>query len=69
MCRTGITKITSLQKGIKSLSRYSLVHKFIPKPQALNIPVAKAAVENNAKIAENTRMAADKSQKQERSDR
>ena len=32
-------------KGINSLSRYSLVHKFIPISQALRIPDAKAAVE------------------------
>ena len=32
-------------KGINSLSRYNLVHKFIPMLQALKIPDAKAAVE------------------------
>ena len=32
-------------KGINSLSRYNLAHKFIPMPQALKIPDAKAAVE------------------------
>ena len=32
-------------KGINSLSRYNLVHKFIPMPQAMKIPDAKAAVE------------------------
>ena len=31
--------------GVNSLSHYSLVHKFIPMPQAVNIPDAKAAVE------------------------
>ena len=32
-------------KGIKSLSYYNLVHKFIPVPQAMKIPAAKAAVD------------------------
>ena len=32
-------------KGTSSITHYSLVHKFIPTPQALNIPDAKAAVE------------------------
>ena len=32
-------------KGINSLSHENLVHKFIPMPQALKIPEAKAAVE------------------------
>ena len=32
-------------KGMNSLTHYSLVHKFIPMPQALIIPDAKAAVE------------------------
>ena len=32
-------------RGTKSLSHYNLVHKFIPMPQALKIPDAKAAVE------------------------
>ena len=31
-------------KGINSLSHYNLVHKFIPMPQAMKIPAAKAAV-------------------------
>ena len=33
-------------KGLNSLSHYNLVHKFIPMPQALKIPDAKAAVDN-----------------------
>ena len=33
------------RKGIHSLSHYNLVHKFIPVPQAMKIPDAKAAVE------------------------
>ena len=32
-------------KGSNSLQRYNLVHKFIPMPQAMIIPAAKAAVE------------------------
>ena len=32
-------------KGINSLSRHDLVHKFIPMPQALNISGAQAAVD------------------------
>ena len=36
-------------KGIKSLSHYNLVHKFIPIPQTLKIPDDKAAVEKEGK--------------------
>ena len=32
-------------KGVNSLSHFYLVHKFIFRPQAMKIPVAKAAVE------------------------
>ena len=32
-------------KGMNSLSHYNPVHKFIPMPQAMNIPDAKAAVD------------------------
>ena len=32
-------------KGEKSLQHYNLVHKFIPMPQAMKIPAAKAAVD------------------------
>ena len=49
-----------------SLSRYNLVQKFIPMPEALKIPDAKAAVEKNGKIGKDTGTAADKSQKQRR---
>ena len=31
-------------KGENSLQHYNLVHKFIPLPQAMKIPAAKAAV-------------------------
>ena len=33
------------EKGDKSLQHYNLVHNFIPIPQAMKIPVAKAAVD------------------------
>ena len=32
-------------KGDNSLQHYNLVHKFIPVPQAIKIPAAKAAVD------------------------
>ena len=32
-------------KGDNSLQHYNLVHKFIPMPQAMEIPAAKAAVD------------------------
>ena len=32
-------------KGVNSLSHCNPVHRFIPMPQALNIPDAKAAME------------------------
>ena len=32
-------------KGVNSLSHYTLGHQFIPMPEALKIPNAKAAVE------------------------
>ena len=34
-------------KGMNSITHYSLVHKFIPLPQALKVPDAKAAVEKS----------------------
>ena len=52
----------STAKGTNSLTHYSLVHKFIPMPQALKIPDAKAAVEKEWEILEkNPAWAADKS--------
>ena len=33
------------RKGDNSLHHYNLVHKFIPMPQAMNIPAAKEAVD------------------------
>ena len=35
------------EKGFKSKSHYNLVHKFIPVPQAMKIPDAKAAVDKD----------------------
>ena len=32
-------------KGDNSFQHYNLVHKFIPMPQAMKIPAAKAAVD------------------------
>ena len=34
-------------KGGNSLQHYNLVHKFIPMPQAMKIPAAKAAVDKD----------------------
>ena len=39
-------------KGDNSLQHYNLVHKFIPMPQALKIPAAKAAVEKEGEKLE-----------------
>ena len=61
-------KITSA-KGIISLNHYTLVHKFIPMPQASKIPDSKAAVEKKRKIGKDSGMAADMSQRLERGDR
>ena len=33
------------RNGVNSLQHYNLVHKFIPMPQAMKIPAAKAAVD------------------------
>ena len=40
-------------KGENSLQHYSLVHKFIPVPQAMKIPAAKAAVDEEWEKLEN----------------
>ena len=50
-------------KGNNSLHHYNLVHKFIPMPQAMKIPAAKAAVDEVGKIGENFGVEPDKSQK------
>ena len=49
-------------KDVHSLNHYNLVHKFIPVPQAMKIPDAKAAVEKNGKNWRKSGMAADESQ-------
>ena len=49
--------------GDNSLQHYNLVHKFIPFPQALKIPAAKAAVDKEWKIGENFVVEPDESQK------
>ena len=39
-------------KGENSLQHYNLVHKFIPMPQAMKIPAAKAAVDKECEKLE-----------------
>ena len=56
-------------KGMKTKTHYSVVHRFLPMPHALKKLDANTAVEKNGKNGENTGMAADESQRQERSDR
>ena len=54
-------------KGINSLTRNNLVHKFIPLPKAMKIQDAKAAVDKRmGGTRENTGMAADESQMQKK---
>ena len=56
-------------KGMNSMTHYSLVHKFIPMPQALKkFQIQRQQWRNNGKIGEYSGMAADQSQKQERPD-
>ena len=43
-------KITLQEKVRIHYSHYNLVHKFIPVPQAMKIPDAKAAVEKMGKL-------------------
>ena len=48
------------------MSHYKLVHKFIPRPQAMNIPDAKAAVDEESKKARDyPSIELEKSQEQE----
>ena len=50
-------------KGENSLQHYNLVHKFIPMPQAMKIPAAKAAVDKEwEKLDENFGVEPDKSE-------
>ena len=39
-------------KGDNSLQHYNLVHKFVPMPQAMKIPAAKAAVDKECEKLE-----------------
>ena len=51
-------------KGENSLQHYNLVHKFIPMPQAMKIPAAKAAVDKEwGKFGENFGVEPDEKQK------
>ena len=51
-------------KGNNSLQHHNVVHKFIPMPQAMKIPAAKAAVDKGMiKIGENFGVKPDQSQK------
>ena len=56
-------------KGENSLQHYNLVHKFIPMPQAMKIPVAKIPAAKSSsgqgmgKIGENFGVERDESQK------
>ena len=52
-------------KGINSLNHYNLVHKFVPVPQGMKIPHARAVVENNGKNFKDTSMEAHESQRSE----
>ena len=57
-------------KGMNSMTHHSLVHKFIPMPQALTKTRCKGSSgEIIGKTEDNPSMAADESQKHERSDR
>ena len=59
-----IMKTILQEKETVSLQHYNLVHKFIPMPQAMKIPAAKAAVDKEwGKIGENFGVELDKSQK------
>ena len=56
-------------KGDNSLQHYNLVHKFIPMPQAMKIPAAKAAVDKEwEKFQKHFGVEPDESQKQIRGD-
>ena len=56
-------------KGDNSLQHYNLIHKFIPMPQAMKIPAAKAAVDKELENWRNFGVEPDESQKEERGDR
>ena len=56
------------EKRMNSLNHYSVVHKFIPMPQAMKNPDVKAVVAKEWENWRQFRMAADEGQKQERGD-
>ena len=57
-------------KGENSLQHYNLVHKFIPMPQAMKNPAAKAAVDKEwEKLEKISAWNLTKSQEKETSDR
>ena len=59
-----IMKTIIAGKGENSLQHYNLVHKFIPMPQAMKIPAAKAAVDKEwEKLEKFLGVELDKSQK------
>ena len=61
---------TVLQEKVRiHCSINNLVHKFIPMPQALKIPAAKATMDKEWEKGEKFGVEFDESQKQERSDR
>ena len=47
-----IMKTILQEKGDNSLQHYNLVHKFVPMPEALKIPAAKAAVDKECEKLE-----------------
>ena len=52
-------------KEDSSLQHYNLVHKFIPMPQAMKIPAAKAAVDKEwEKLGKDSGVGRNESQKQ-----
>ena len=62
LCRI-IMKIHVAGKGDNSLQHYNLVHKFIPVPQAMKIPAAKAAVDKEwGKIGKDSGVEPDESE-------
>ena len=56
-------------KGENSLQHDTLVHKFIPLPQAMNVLQQKQRWTRNGELGENFGVEPDESQKEERGDR
>ena len=54
----------TILQGRRDNSLQHLVHKFIPMPQAIKIPAAKAAADKEWEKLENSGVGPDKSQKQ-----